>query len=192
MNNAEVVRKALMKTEREGVTDLLQYMSEIGFLTAPCSGGHHLAKEGGLLEHSVNVYRVAENVGVALMGGAEYNKIRNSVAIAALLHDLGKCGQFGKPEYVPNILKDGKQSEAKPYQKNKDLLNVPHEIRSIAIAQMFIDLTEEEQHAILYHNGLYTPLGRELSGNETPLSMLIHFSDMWASRVVEQTNKEEN
>jgi hypothetical protein len=56
---------------------------------------------------------------------------------------------------------------------------------------MFIDLTEEEQHAILFHNGLYTPLGRELTGNETPLSMLVHFSDMWASRVVEQTNKEE-
>lgn len=190
MNDAEVVRKALLKTEREGMTDLLQYMSEIGFLTAPCSGGHHLAKEGGLLEHSVNVYRIAENVGVALMGG-DYDKIRHSVAIAALLHDLGKCGQFGKPEYVPNILKDGKQSEAKPYQRNKDLLNVPHEIRSIAIAQMFIDLTEEEQHAILYHNGLYTPLGRELSGNETPLSMLIHFSDMWASRVVEQNKEEE-
>lgn len=189
MKHADVVRKALLKTEREGMTDLLQYMSEIGFLTAPCSGGHHLAKEGGLLEHSVNVYRIAENVGVALMGG-DYDKIRHSVSIAALLHDLGKCGQFGKPEYVPNILKDGKQSEAKPYQRNKDLLNVPHEIRSIAIAQMFIDLTEEEQHAILYHNGLYTPLGRELSGNETPLSMLIHFSDMWASRVVEQ-NKEE-
>lgn len=190
MTNIDVVRKALMKTEREGIESLLDYMKEIGFLTAPCSGSFHLAKEGGLLEHSVNVYRIAENVGVALMGG-DYNKIRHSVAIAALLHDLGKCGQFGKPEYVPNILKDGKQSEAKPYTRNKDLLNVPHEIRSVAIAQMFIDLTEEEQHAILFHNGLYTPLGRELSGNETPLSMLIHFSDMWASRVVEQAKESE-
>lgn len=184
MTNADVMRKALMNTKREGMADLLEYMTEIGFLTAPCSGGHHLACEGGLLEHSVNVYRIAENVGVALMGG-EYDKIRHSVAIAALLHDLGKCGQFGKPEYVPNILKGGKQSDAKPYQRNKDLLNVPHEIRSVAIAQMFIDLTEEEQHAILFHNGLYTPLGRELSGNETPLQMIVHFSDMWASRVVE-------
>lgn len=190
MTNADVMRKALMNTKREGMADLLEYMTEIGFLTAPCSGGHHLAKEGGLLEHSVNVYRIAENVGVALMGG-EYDKIRRSVAISALLHDLGKCGQFGKPEYVPNILKGGKQSDAKPYQRNKDLLNVPHEIRSVAIAQMFIDLTEEEQHAILFHNGLYTPLGRELTGNETPLQMIIHFSDMYASRVVEQTTQEE-
>lgn len=186
VNLIDIVRDSLMKTKREGMADLISYMQDIGFLTAPCSGGYHLAKEGGLLEHSVNVLQVAEKIGVTLYGGEKYNEIHDSVVIAALLHDLGKCGQFGKPEYVPNILKDGKQSDKKPYERNKDLLNVPHEVRSVAIASMFIDLTEEEQHAILYHNGLYGCFKYELQGNETPLYMLIHFADMWASRVIEK------
>lgn len=186
MTNVDFLRDSLLKTKREGMEYLLDHMEKIGFLTAPCSGGNHLCKEGGLLEHTVNVMKTAEKMGVTLLGGAEYNKIQNSVVIAAALHDLGKCGQFGKQEYVPNILKDGKQSAAKPYQRNKDLLNVPHEIRSVAIATMFIDLTEEEQHAILYHNGLYGSLKYDIQGSETPLYMLIHWSDMWASRVIEK------
>ena len=128
---------------------------------------------------------LAEKIGVALLGGKEYNKIQNSVVIAAALHDLGKCGQFGKPNYVPNVLKSGKASDSKPFKTNPDLLYVDHEIRSVAIAQMFIDLTEEEQFAILYHNGLYGPLKYSLQGKETPLYMIIHWADMWASRVVE-------
>ena len=63
---------------------------------------------------------------------------------------------------------------------------VPHEIRSVAIATMYIDLTEEEQHAILYHNGLYGALKYEIQNNETPLYMIIHCADPWASRVTEK------
>lgn len=189
-NVADIIRDYLMKTKREGVVDLLDYMSDIGFLTAPCSSSYHLAKEGGLAEHSVNVLNLAEKLGVAWLGGAKYNEIQDSVVICSLLHDLGKCGQFGKSLYVPNILKDGKQSKAKPFTTNSDLLNIPHEIRSVTIATMFIDLTEEEQHAILYHNGLYGPLKYEIQGKETPLYMILHFADMWASRVIETKKRE--
>lgn len=181
---------ALLKTKREGMEDLLAYLKEEGFYEAPCSGSYHLAKEGGLLEHSLNVLHIAEKISAALYGAKNLtNEMKNSIAICALLHDIGKIGQFGKPNYVPNILKNGTQSEAKPYETNKELLPVDHEIRSIAIASMFIDLTEEEQFAILYHNGLYGNLKYALSGHETPLFMIIHFSDMWASRVTEKEGK---
>ena len=53
--HADIIREALMKTNRERIVDLLDLMQEIGFLDAPCSGGNHLAKKGGLAEHSVNV-----------------------------------------------------------------------------------------------------------------------------------------
>ena len=178
-------RSVLMKTEREGMADLLQYLSDNGFLTAPCSGQYHLSYEGGLLEHSLNVLHYAEKLGVAWLGGEEFNKIRDSVAICALLHDIGKIGDHGKPNYTPNVLKSGELSKTKPYETNKDLLYVDHEIRSIKICALFIDLTEEEEHAILYHNGLYGNLKYAISGKETPLYMIIHFADMWASRVVE-------
>lgn len=185
LDNKKFVADSLLKTGREGMEDLVEYMEEIGFFHAPCSGGNHLACEFGLVHHTRNVMEYAEKLGVAWMGGEKYNEVKDNVTIAAALHDLGKCGQFGKSEYVPNILKSGEKSDKKPFKRNPELLNVPHEIRSVAIASMFIDLTEEEQHAILYHAGLYGPLRYEIQGSETPLYMIIHFADMWASRVVE-------
>lgn len=180
-------RDTLLKTKREGIAELLDYMAECGFLTAPCSGSFHLAKEGGLLEHSLNVLHAAEKISVALIGSKNLTKeMKDSIAICALLHDLGKMGQFEKPNYVPNILKSGEQSSSKPYTTNPDLLPVDHEIRSIAIASMFIDLTEEEHFAILYHNGMYGNLKYALQGHETQLYMIIHWADMWASRVIEK------
>ena len=186
MDNKKYVMDSLLKTGREGMADLLDAMVDWGFFSAPCSGGNHLACEFGLVHHTRNVMEQAEKIGVALLGGAEYNKIQSSVVISAALHDLGKCGQFGKPNYVPNVLKSGKASDSKPYKTNPDLLYVAHEIRSVAMAQMYIDLSEEEQFAILYHKGLYGPLKYDLQGKETPLYMIIHWADMWASRVIEK------
>ncbi len=198
VSDKQYITDILLQTKREGMEDLVAYMEEIGFFTAPCSGSFHLACEGGLAEHTRNVMEIAEKISVSLIGAKNLTKeFKDTIQISAALHDLGKCGQFGKPNYVINMIKSRKknpetgeydmvQSEAKPYQTNPDLLYIDHEIRSIAIASMFIDLTEEEQFAILYHNGMYGNLKYALSGKETPLYMIIHWADMWASRVVEK------
>ena len=180
---------------------LITWLRESGFYDAPCSSGNHLAKEGGLLEHSINVYNIMQDLYENIVG--KTCKIQHeSIVICALLHDLGKCGDFGKPAYIENWVKDGrptkaepeqkyKRSETKPFTGNPDLMYVPHEIRSISIASRFINLTEEEYFAILYHNGLYGDLKYAISGKETPLYLLLHMADMWASRVVEADEKEE-
>lgn len=172
----------LRATERKGIEDLIGWMEENGFFDAPCSSRYHLAEPGGLAEHSLNVFRVA--IGIA---GELYKKdpqaltfdFVNSLVIASILHDLGKAGQFGKPAYIEN-----EDPEAGTFRTNKDLLYMPHEVRSIAIASQFIKLTEQEQFAILYHNGLYGEL-QSIKNHETPLYMILHFADMWASRVIE-------
>lgn len=176
---------ALKATKRQGIDDLINYMIEYGFFDAPCSGCYHLSCHGGLAQHTKNVMEYAEKIGPVLLGRKKYEEIHENIIITAALHDLGKMGQFEKPNYTENVLKSGKQSDTKPYTTNPDLLYVDHEIRSVAIAQMFIDLTEEEQFAILYHNGMYGPLKYSLQGKETPLYMIIHWADMWASKVVE-------
>lgn len=182
----EIIKTSLLKTKRAGVEDLIGFMEQIGFFTAPCSGGNHLCKEGGLAEHSCNVMFTAEKMSVSLIGGKRITpEIRNSIVIAALLHDLGKCGDYGKQLYVANILKSGKQSEAKPFKRNPDLTNVPHAIRSIKLATLFINLTEDEEWAILTHDGLYDFMKYDIKGHETWLSMLIHWADMWSSHVIE-------
>lgn len=185
LDNKTYVVNALMSTKRPGMEDLIHYMEECGFFEAPCSSQFHLASKFGLVHHTRNVMETAEKIGVTLLGGAEYNKIQESVIIAAGLHDLGKMGQFEKQLYTPKLLKDGSVGKV-PYEQNKDLLPVDHEIRSVAIASMFIDLTEEEQFAILYHNGLYGTVGRySLQGKETQLYLIVHTADLWCSRFLE-------
>jgi 23S rRNA maturation-related 3'-5' exoribonuclease YhaM len=189
-NNSVTIIELLKSTKRPGVDRLIDYMNDTGFFTAPCSSAHHLCKESGLAEHSLNVYRMMLNLYV---DGTDINKHVgdiSSVIIVAILHDLGKAGYRGKPNYVPNILKGGKQSEAKPYETNKDRLYVSHEIVSLIVAQQYIELTDEEEFAIMYHNGLYVASGRDINGKERPLQQLLHFCDMWCSRFVEKGKEE--
>jgi 23S rRNA maturation-related 3'-5' exoribonuclease YhaM len=188
LDNKKYVVDRLLATNREGMQDLVNYMDEIGFFSAPCSGGNHLSCEFGLVHHTRNVMMAAENIGYALLGN-KYAEVRDSVIIAAALHDLGKCGDYGKQMYVPNILKSGKQSDAKPYERNKELSNVPHAVRSIKLATLFIDLTEDEEWAILTHDGLYDFMKYEIQGHETWLSLIIHWADMWSSTITERKDK---
>ena len=190
------IKALLLSTHREGMDQLIEYMEGNGFFTAPCSTSHHLSKEGGLAEHSMNVC----NVALDLYGIWNPDIHSDSIIICSLLHDIGKMGQFGKPGYVPNMLKgrstkanpnpEPKQSESKPFKGNPELIFVDHEVRALSIISKYIDLTEEEQLAILWHNGLYGPFKYEIQGKETPLYMLIHFADMWASRVIEKEDGE--
>lgn len=191
------IKDLLLSTKRPGMDKLVGYMEENGFFTAPCSTQHHLSKEGGLAEHSYNVYCVAKDMCFLLQGSAEPlpKETEDALIICALLHDIGKMGQFGKENYVPNMFKgratkanpnpEPKQSESKPFKSNPDLSYVDHEVRALPIIAKYIDLTEEEQQVILWHNGLYGPFKYEIQGKETPMYMIIHFADMWASRVIE-------
>ena len=144
----------------------------------------------GLVHHSRNVMMAAENIGYALLGKVKYEEIRDSVTIAAALHDLGKCGDYGKQMYVPNILKSGKASEAKPFKRNPALLPIDHATRSVKLATLFIDLTEDEEFAIRYHDGLYETADYGVKGHETPLYLILHYADLWSSRVTEGCTEE--
>lgn len=167
---------------------LIQFMIDYDFFNAPCSSQYHLCVNGGLAEHSFNVFEAMQKLAIAFKG-EEYAfdiDFKNAVIITSVLHDLGKMGQFGKPLYVPNILAGGKKSDKKPFEINKNLLDMPHESRSVQIAEQFIRLTEEESFAILFHNALYGDLKYSYNGKETALSMLLHFSDLWCSRIIEE------
>ena len=203
MSCKESIENLLQETKRPGMQSLLYWMDQNGFYDAPCSSKYHLAKPGGLAEHSLNVFRIAISILPDLV--KDQSKISfslvDSVVICSLLHDLGKAGQFGKRNYI-SIAKHEKpfakdssndkfndfKNVSIEYETNKDLLYVPHEIRSVVIASKFIDLTEEEQFAILYHNGLYGEL-KGFKGQETPLYLILSYADLWAARITEQEDK---
>lgn len=46
----------LSSVQREGIDKLLDFIRKSDFYTAPASTRHHGAKEGGLLEHLLNVF----------------------------------------------------------------------------------------------------------------------------------------
>ena len=189
--NRERIIAALTMSKRPGIEKLIEHMDKIDFFNAPCSTQYHLCCDGGLAAHSLNVADTIVDLAQKLCKPSERPEFE-TLYLIALLHDLGKCGRVGKPLYVENILKTGKRSESKPFVTNSELLNVPHEIRSIAIAESFIELTEDEEYAILMHNGMYSDLKYQFNGHETPLALLLHFADVWSSRVTEKEGGENN
>lgn len=175
MNNKARFNELLISTNRPGIDELIKNLEKMGFYTCPCSSQYHLAKQGGLVEHSLNVCDTALKCAEFLGAGVE----RNSVIIAALLHDIGKVGDHNKPAYIftGNV--------GKPYKSNADLKYIPHEVRSIVIANRYIQLTEDEQYAIYYHNGKYTNIGETLK-QYNPLEMILHFADMYSCFEIEK------
>ena len=80
---------------RPGADALLEYLEhKSDFFTAPSSTRFHGCYEGGLCEHSLNVYHCLvdylQRERVQELYGLEYGE--ESVAIVALLHDLCKVG----------------------------------------------------------------------------------------------------
>jgi 23S rRNA maturation-related 3'-5' exoribonuclease YhaM len=170
--------------EKKNMEKLIQWMTENGYFESACSSGNHLAVYGGLARHSLNVYMYANELAKAWDA---YGKLtRKDLTLATLLHDLGKAGDHGNPGYVPNILKSGGISKAKPYERNKLLMPIPHEQRSVIIAERFIELSQDVEWAIAAHAGLYGEYKYIIQGNETPLYLILSSADMWSSRVVEE------
>ena len=89
----------LKSTERDGVDDVIEELQELGFFDAPASSSFHLNYDGGLVEHSLNVCRVALGIREQMIAMnknmAEYLP-EDSVIIASLLHDVCKADIYKK------------------------------------------------------------------------------------------------
>lgn len=77
----------LSSTKREGIDNILDYLEESGFYSAPSSVNRHHNWEGGLAHHSLGVYK----------RGLKLDCIdieRNSLIIVCLLHDICKASKL--------------------------------------------------------------------------------------------------
>ena len=139
---------------RPGADALLDYLTnKCDFFTAPASARYHGSYEGGLCEHSLNVYyclkdylareRVQELYGM--------NPSEETIAIVSLLHDVCKIGCYTKG--TRNVKgPDGKWSQVPTYQFN-DPMPYGHGEKSVYVVNGFLRLTREEAFAIRYHMG---------------------------------------
>ena len=147
------------KITREGADKLLDFLlNGSDFFTAPASTRYHGAHEGGLVEHSLNVYDcLADMVGrLKERYGIEYPE--ESIAIAGLLHDICKVN-FYKTSYR-NVKDETGRWQSVPYYTIEDTLPYGHGEKSAYIVSAYIRLTRDEAFAIRYHMGF--------SGTEDP------------------------
>ena len=56
MNNRERFEALMKLVKRPGIEELMNYIRKSDFYTAPASTRFHLSCEGGLLQHSLNVF----------------------------------------------------------------------------------------------------------------------------------------
>ena len=179
------------KITREGADKLLDYLTsdKCDFFTAPASTRYHGAYEGGLLEHSLNVYECLCQIVPRLHEKYGFEFSEESLAVAALLHDLCKVN-FYKTE-MRNVKKNGVW-ESVPYFTIEDNLPYGHGEKSVYIISGYMRLSRDEAFAIRYHMGFSVP---EDPGNVGKafelftLALALSWADMEASYYMEGSIK---
>ena len=179
----------LRQVKREGMDNLISFIEKTDFFTAPASTKFHLAEEGGLCRHSINVYKRLKNLVENEYGENWQETISaESVAIIGLLHDICKVNYY-KVDY--HNIKENNVWKQVPYYTVEDNLPYGHGEKSVYIINGFLRLTREEAICINWHMGGFDARAQ---GNYTiqrayymyPLAVLSHIADMMASYLDEE------
>ena len=170
------------KVPRPGADALLNYLeNKSDFFTAPASALYHLACEGGLCEHSLNVYHCLvdylQRERVQELYGLEYPA--ESVALVSLLHDVCKTGCYRQGSR--NVKGPDGKWQAVPTFFYEDPLPYGHGEKSVYILSGFLRLTREEAMAIRWHMGFSGDEDKRLVGQalqQYPLAFALSVADM--------------
>lgn len=181
-NKQDFVNILKSNVKREGIDKLLEWLETTDFYTCPASTKYHLSEEGGLCQHSLNVYERLEKLMITEYGEDGYNK--ESVALCGLLHDICKTNYY-KVE-MRNVKEDGVWVQ-KPYYTVDDQLPYGHGEKSVYIINGFLRLTRDEAVAINWHMGGFDvrvqggSLDYSRAYNKYPLAVLLHIADLQAT-----------
>lgn len=193
MTNVKRFKKIVTENiERDGIDNLMEWVEhETDFFTAPASTRYHGSYEGGLVEHSLNVYdRLVWEMENTVGAGWQEIYSPESIAIIALFHDLCKIDRYVITEKWRKD-ENGDWEAYEAYEYNKEKAEMGHGAQSVFYLQKFIQLTELEAQAIFWHMGAYdiSPYATLAACSETfkwnPLAFLTHRADMAATYVTE-------
>lgn len=175
---------------RDGADKLLDYLTnKCDFFTAPASTRFHSSYEGGLAQHSINVYHCLKNYlerpRVKEVYGLNYTD--EQIALVALLHDMCKIDCY-KVDYR-NAKNEQGQWEKVPYYKMEDDLPYGHGEKSVYMISGFMRLSREEAMAIRWHMGFSGTEDNNLVGRaleKYPLAFALATADMESSYFLEE------
>ena len=206
--NIQRFESLLEKVNRDGVNELINYIrTDTDFYYAPASTQFHLACEGGLLLHSLNIYDFLAIKKLCLVWNKVLKDISDeSLILVALLHDLCKANFYTKGTRNQKTY-DADKVAAAPKGEVKhdgmgdfiwesveryvidDKMPLGHGEKSVILINRFINLTTDEIMAIRWHMGfseeksLYPSLGKAME--EYPLVLALHEADLEGSKIIE-------
>jgi len=191
---------ALMSTGREGMDKLLNFIRKSDFYTAPASSRYHNCHEGGLLEHSLNVYDCLTKKKDNPTWFEYFGTLdKASLIIAPLLHDTCKTYTYITEYKNKKVYSEtGKKSDDNgrfdwvtvPGYTIEDKVPYGHGEKSVMMIEEFVKLVPVERYAIRWHMGFTEP--KEVWGTlseairKYPLILALHEADLEATYLLEK------
>lgn len=180
MNKKEEFLEIYALIQRPGADKLLAWLESSDFFRAPASTRFHGSFEGGLCQHSLNVYRRLCQLLDSVPDAP--NVSPESRAICALLHDLCKVNFYGVEMRNRKNEETGRWEKV-PFYTVDEKFHFGHGEKSVFLVERFMPLDTGEAVAIRYHMGAF----REGEGADYaaackafPLTFFLHTADMMA------------
>lgn len=178
--------------QREGADAFLEWLEKTDFFKAPASTRFHLAREGGLVEHSIHVYERLRELYVNEkqrngLTPALTEQEEETIAICGLLHDICKVNFYTVE--MRNRKNDKGQWEKYPFYVVDDQLPYGHGEKSVYIVSGFMRLSREEAMAIRWHMGFSGMEDKNMVGRaleKYPLAFALSVADMEATYFLEK------
>lgn len=172
---------------RDGIHSLLSWLESSDFFTAPASTKYHGNYEGGLCEHSLNVYSTLRD-----LCAKYYPELsQETIAIVALFHDLCKVNYY---KLGSRNIKD--ENTGKWFTKDvweiDEKVPLGHGEKSCIILQWYIKLSIEELLAIRWHMGGFDAAtkggdyGLSKAQDFSKLVTLLSVADLISSNLLEE------
>lgn len=194
MNNIERFKELINSINRPGVDKLMNFIEKSDFFTAPASTKYHLSCEGGLLQHSLNVYDMLKAKSEKEPFTSKFAKITDeNIIVVALLHDI--CKTYFYKTTTRNVKNEQTgQWEKVPYYTVEDKIPYGHGEKSVMMIEKYIELTNQERYAIRWHMGFTEPKENysmlSAAMEKYPLLLALMEADLEASYLFE--NKDGN
>lgn len=182
MTNKERFLDLCSKVKRDGMNELISYLEGSDFFTCPASAKYHGAYEGGLLEHSLNVYDEFERLRKAY---PEATVKDDTAIIITLFHDLCKVNLY-VAEKRNRKNSAGNWETYDSYGYNEKLHYGGHGSKSVFILSNYIKPTVEEAVSINCHMGAWDG-NKEVGAayEQFPAAWMLHVADEAATYIRE-------
>ncbi len=191
MNKKDEYLKILTDlVKRNGIEKIIAYLKtpNCDFFTAPASTRFHGSYEGGLTEHSLNVYYCLKDY-LERPRVKELYKLTvsdESIAIVSLLHDFCKINIY--KQGFRNVKDEKGVWQKVPTYEFSDNFPYGHGEKSVYMINNFMKLTHEEAFAIRFHMGFSSTEETRLVGeafSKYPLAFALSTADMEATYFLE-------